>query len=158
MGSRSAARAAKAAHDAKLEADKVCDAAPENDATPEMDTQDDPSELVRGIQMMLNRAGLSSSLATPELLRENVLLRKAEHDALEKNTHLIERIKALESERDELKKRDCCAICMDRPKERVLVPCGHTICSICAEQQEVRVRCPFCKTDVSRFCALYLDV
>lgn len=42
-----------------------------------------------------------------------------------------------------------CGICMSRPKNRVLVPCGHRICQTCEESWGLPAKpCPFCRTQV----------
>ena len=51
-----------------------------------------------------------------------------------------------------------CAICMDRPKNTALVPCGHQLCSECQPQLQVsggRQRCHMCQQPVERHVRLY---
>ena len=53
-----------------------------------------------------------------------------------------------------------CSICMDRPKVRALLPCGHIYCNTCAGRvvaQQVS-RCPNCRAPVHRSTRVYVDV
>lgn len=38
-----------------------------------------------------------------------------------------------------------CFICFDRAKNTVLMPCAHTVCSICSVRLE---QCPICREDI----------
>ena len=46
-----------------------------------------------------------------------------------------------------IEKEHECMICMDRPKNTVLVPCGHCLCSSCVLRVE---RCPMCRAQIER--------
>ena len=51
-----------------------------------------------------------------------------------------------------------CVICMDRPKNTALVPCGHQLCSVCQPQLQVsggQQRCHMCQQPVERHVRLY---
>jgi len=50
--------------------------------------------------------------------------------------------------------RYMCFTCLDRSVDSVLVPCGHTGCSICTSR--FTSTCPYCRTDVSQVLKLYL--
>ena len=39
-----------------------------------------------------------------------------------------------------------CPICLERPKDTVLIPCGHVLCKGCAEK--IMAVCPMCRADV----------
>ena len=40
-----------------------------------------------------------------------------------------------------------CAICLDRAKSCVLIPCGHQFCGKCADRVDA---CPICRSTVSQ--------
>jgi hypothetical protein len=45
-----------------------------------------------------------------------------------------------------------CVVCMDAPKDHILVPCGHQcVCEACAEKlmKARSALCPFCRTPIS---------
>ena len=44
-----------------------------------------------------------------------------------------------------------CLVCMERPKDTALVPCGHVLCSVCvvrANDSRICDVCPICRVDV----------
>ena len=45
-----------------------------------------------------------------------------------------------------------CAICMDNPKDTVLVPCGHQLCAACRPRLQ---RCHLCQQPIERHVRLY---
>ncbi|XP_053385080.1 E3 ubiquitin-protein ligase rnf8-like [Mercenaria mercenaria] len=44
----------------------------------------------------------------------------------------------------------CCCICMERPSNSFLMPCGHTFCMVCAEAQESELngKCSVCRQTI----------
>jgi len=38
-----------------------------------------------------------------------------------------------------------CPICLERPKDTLLIPCGHVLCKACGERMAA---CPICRADV----------
>lgn len=44
----------------------------------------------------------------------------------------------------ERERTDCC-VCMARPADHALVPCGHAHCGCCADGFLRRRRCPLCR-------------
>ncbi len=48
---------------------------------------------------------------------------------------------------DKFEKMYECNICMDRPKDRVIIPCGHFICSFCLEKVD---NCPVCRGEIEK--------
>ena len=70
----------------------------------------------------------------------------AELEALhEQSIDACARIRAcVEKTREEEK---CCAVCMERPKDTALVPCGHLLCQTCAREVE---RCHVCRNPVTQ--------
>ena len=63
-----------------------------------------------------------------------------------------------------------CAICLDRNKDRVLIPCGHTFCHVCTARLGISIfssfgagfgarflpACPICKRTVSAELVVYI--
>jgi len=45
-----------------------------------------------------------------------------------------------------------CTICLDKPRNSVIVPCGHSFCSICAPQI---TKCPICRQLIQRWQKIY---
>jgi len=63
---------------------------------------------------------------------------------------LNQKVHQLKEQNDTLRKATECSICYNREANRVLVPCGHTMCYGCYEQMEQNARngeifCPFCR-------------
>ncbi|CAC5389974.1 unnamed protein product [Mytilus coruscus] len=52
-----------------------------------------------------------------------------------------------------------CTICMDREKNAVILPCGHTTCMECATEVYLKSnqRCPICRADIEDINPLYFD-
>jgi hypothetical protein len=42
-----------------------------------------------------------------------------------------------------------CCICMERPKDHILDPCGHRFCGTCADQLTQK-KCPVCKLSFNK--------
>jgi hypothetical protein len=62
----------------------------------------------------------------------------------ELQSDLIARQQRIWSEREDDKQ---CTICTERPKNTVLVPCGHFFCSVCSRTVE---QCPICRRCIER--------
>ena len=45
--------------------------------------------------------------------------------------------------KNKLKDETCC-ICYDKKIDRILIPCEHYFCSVCAEKIEKISKCPIC--------------
>jgi len=45
-----------------------------------------------------------------------------------------------------------CTICLDKPRDSVIVPCGHSFCSICAPQI---TKCPICRQLIQQWLKIY---
>ena len=95
----------------------------------------------------LNSAGNSSSAA---MILE-LLLRVESRDLVEVGLFSVlqNRVRAMESEREELMKDDMtCKICMDAKVSIAILPCGHlNCCQTCAHNSTV-VKCPICRGNV----------
>ena len=46
-----------------------------------------------------------------------------------------------------------CNICMENPKNTVLIPCGHVLCSGCSTNIST---CPFCRQNIAQIYKIYL--
>jgi Zinc finger, C3HC4 type (RING finger) len=51
--------------------------------------------------------------------------------------------------------RYMCFVCVENPVDHCLVPCGHVICSKCADK--ITGSCPFCRANFQKKLKLYLD-
>jgi len=49
--------------------------------------------------------------------------------------------------KDKLKDETCC-ICYDKKIERILIPCEHYFCSVCADKIEKSSKCPICRGEI----------
>ena len=127
------------------------------------------SRLVEADKQLAERGKLTER-ATEKLLgaNERVSLARGEAAALQKLD--AEALDALEEEtqaalhrirarRDAVRAEEkVCAICMDRPKNTALVPCGHQLCSVCQPQLQEsggKQRCHMCQQPVERHVRLY---
>lgn len=62
-------------------------------------------------------------------------------------------IQSLQQELAKKEEEKLCTICMQRPKDIVLVPCGHQImCAVCSEEHSTRgeTTCPICRATISQ--------
>ena len=50
-----------------------------------------------------------------------------------------------------------CSLCLDRPLDTVVVPCGHLFCAACQRTMAVTT-CPMCRTRISAATKAYLDL
>ncbi|XP_052083992.1 uncharacterized protein LOC127721296 [Mytilus californianus] len=73
----------------------------------------------------------------------------------EKHEQLLRKLRGLQI-KDSSRK---CTICMDREKNAVILPCGHTTCMECATEVYVgeNQRCPICRADIQDINPLYFD-
>ncbi|CAC5389972.1 unnamed protein product [Mytilus coruscus] len=73
----------------------------------------------------------------------------------EKHEKLLRKLRGLKI-KDSSRK---CTICMDREKNAVILPCGHTTCMECATEVylESNQRCPICRADIEDMNPLYFD-
>ena len=54
-------------------------------------------------------------------------------------------------ERDENKKAATCVVCMDRPRDVMLLPCGHAhLCQQCVNVLPTPKRCPMCRASITK--------
>ena len=62
------------------------------------------------------------------------------------------RVQLEQSEREKklLEGSRLCGICMDQLRSTALLPCGHTLCAVCAAQQMAQSRrlCPECRAPI----------
>ncbi|CAC5417623.1 unnamed protein product [Mytilus coruscus] len=74
----------------------------------------------------------------------------------EKHEKLLRKLRGLKIDKDSSRK---CTICMDREKNAVILPCGHTTCMECATEVylESNQRCPICRADIEDINPLYFD-
>ena len=49
--------------------------------------------------------------------------------------------------KNKLKDETCC-ICYDKKIDRILIPCEHYFCSVCAEKIEKSSKCPICRGEI----------
>jgi len=62
---------------------------------------------------------------------------------------LLARLAALERQVEELKTREQCVVCLERPRGVLLMPCSHAVlCSICAAKLPTG-KCPYCMTAIA---------
>jgi predicted O-linked N-acetylglucosamine transferase (SPINDLY family) len=48
-----------------------------------------------------------------------------------------------------------CFVCLERPVDTFIDPCGHVICQTCSSRSSLHV-CPFCRGSVRQFRTMYL--
>lgn len=87
--------------------------------------------------------------------KRNKEVSKKEKDN-EKHEKLLRKLRGLKIDKDSSRK---CTICMDREKNAVILPCGHTTCMECATEVylESNQRCPICRADIEDINPLYFD-
>jgi uncharacterized protein YjbI with pentapeptide repeats len=76
-----------------------------------------------------------------------------EHGVEIKNCIFGEEI-SIKKLQNKIKDITLCQICMENKKNRVIVPCGHTLCAQC--EKSIKNKCPFCRTIVDKIITLYL--
>ena len=69
--------------------------------------------------------------------------KKQLHDALQKWSTMILHRKILQAMHEHVGGTTGCKICFNKQVNKVFVPCGHVICTECAEQV---INCPFCQS------------
>ena len=71
-------------------------------------------------------------------------------------------LRVQERRKDCLQEERLCGICMERPKNAALVPCGHTLCSECEqslqmmEEEPHKRRCHICQQAIEHILPLHL--
>ena len=61
-----------------------------------------------------------------------------------------------EAELAKLQEAKACAVCLDRERSTVLLPCGHVVlCSECARSGDI-VDCPICRAHIDRVMDVFL--
>jgi hypothetical protein len=48
-----------------------------------------------------------------------------------------------------------CFVCLERPVDTFIDPCGHVVCQSCSSRSSLHV-CPFCRGSVRQFRTMYL--
>ena len=87
------------------------------------------------------RSDINNQAKQQELLQNLVLDMKS--------TNKVEKAIFADNESNE------CKICMERQKKVVLVPCGHTMCDVCARKLK-KGECPTCRSKISDTQKFYL--
>lgn len=103
------------------------------------------------------RAELEAQLARSRC--EAAALRSLDVAALDRlEDELQEGLKRIRDLRRTREEERYCSICMERPKDTVLIPCGHMLCSTCQPQlttSEGRQKCHECRQFVERHVRTY---
>jgi hypothetical protein len=78
-----------------------------------------------------------------------VFFYKTAEEATEEKLRLQEELRRVQRERGQADGRDShCRVCLDRPLEVALEPCGHVaICRDCANRLD---SCPICRTSIAK--------
>ncbi len=98
--------------------------------------------IMSAVDDILKRAGLSLESEKRELIRGHLELKtklEKTSDELVKKTNALDELRR---EREEEEKKKICPICLTNNINRVLVPCGHQLCSECVGSLRTR-SCPF---------------
>lgn len=100
------------------------------------------SRRLEAILSTLIAGALHSQFTQPQLDHARALL----YDGIRLMEHSICSFHMQESLSKQAKLNDLtCCICFDRAKNTALVPCAHTVCSLCAQRLE---QCPICREDI----------
>eukprot|EP00698_Gefionella_okellyi_P025372 TRINITY_DN9259_c0_g1_i2.p1 TRINITY_DN9259_c0_g1~~TRINITY_DN9259_c0_g1_i2.p1 ORF type:complete len:270 (+),score=62.84 TRINITY_DN9259_c0_g1_i2:786-1595(+) len=82
------------------------------------------------------------------LLEQRLLLETEAHNA--RVIRMDEKLKASQEQLEDERFKTMCQICMDKPRDTLLLPCVHFLyCSACVSKALAQGGCPACRTPVS---------
>jgi sacsin len=100
------------------------------------------SHILHAVNDILSRANLSLDSSVTSLMEQNISLRNEIKSGGDENVKMRKEIDTLSTEIERIKSSFNCEICFNKTSDRILIPCGHLLCSNCAAQLQRRV-CPF---------------
>mmetsp|Transcript_32127 Transcript_32127/g.51731 ORF Transcript_32127/g.51731 Transcript_32127/m.51731 type:complete len:416 (-) Transcript_32127:142-1389(-) len=110
---------------------------------------DHKAALVSAVSSILTRVNLPLSLEQKDLISANIQM---QNQLRELKTQITSLADAKDKANEQLKKIEesfQCQICTSNPVDRVLIPCGHLLCSTCVGRLR-RNNCPFCRQPLAR--------
>ena len=76
----------------------------------------------------------------------------------EKLDAVLERVRSRRDSGASAIEGDPCVVCLGRPRELVLLPCGHVcVCADCCQALPAPATCPVCRAEVERVVATYVS-
>jgi sacsin len=106
------------------------------------------NHILQAVNDILSRANLSLDSDVSVLMERNISLRtEIDHSKVE-NAKIKQEMDTISTELERVKSSFNCEICFNKSCDRILVPCGHLLCSLCTAQLQRRI-CPFDRQTIS---------
>ncbi|XP_029123505.1 uncharacterized protein [Elaeis guineensis] len=105
------------------------------------------TELVQAVHSMLSAAGINMDAEKQTLLQTTLDLQEQVKESQVALLVEQEKADAAIKEADAAKTAWSCRVCLSAEVDVTIVPCGHVLCHRCSAAV---MRCPFCRTQVSR--------